>query len=141
MFSSTSAAAPTVRHGPLRAALAALETVTGVAAVYGGAMLIADAWRLPVADLAPLPLRSWVIPGAALILTVAVPMAIAAVAVWRRSAWAAAGSIAAGLILAGWVLVQVAVIGPQMFLQAVLFVTGLVIAALGAALRNADRPS
>ncbi len=140
-MSITSTAPPTVHHGRLRATLAVLEGLTGVAAVYGGAMLIADAWRLPVADLAPLPLHSWVVPGVALVLTVAVPMGAAAVAVRRRSTRAAAGSIAVGLILAAWVLVQVAVIGPQMFLQAVLFVTGLVIAALGMALRSADRPS
>jgi hypothetical protein len=119
------------RHGWLRPTLVGLEAFVGVGAVYGAVMLIGHAWHLPVTDLAPLALRSWVLPGIALLLLVALPMGGAAAAMWRRLPRAAEMSVAAGLVLAGWVLMQVAIIGPQMFLQGVMLLVGLAVAGLG----------
>ncbi|GAB1692685.1 hypothetical protein [Krasilnikovia sp. M28-CT-15] len=116
---------------PLVWTLTALEAAVAVSAVYGAVMLVIDAWHLPVTDLSPLPLDSWVLPGVALLATVALPMGLAAYGLGRRCSWAAPASIIAGTLLSGWVLVQVAVIGPQMFLQGVLFAVGLVVAVLG----------
>jgi hypothetical protein len=42
-----------------------LELIVGAPAVYGGVMLVTDAWRLPLDYLDPLPLHSWVLPGIA----------------------------------------------------------------------------
>jgi hypothetical protein len=50
------------RRFPLRLTLLGLELFIGASAVYGAVMLVADAWHLPVTDLAPLPLHSWVLP-------------------------------------------------------------------------------
>jgi hypothetical protein len=124
-----------------RIALVMLEAFVGVGAVYGGVMLVRDSWGLPVTDLAPLPLHSWVLPGVALLVSVAAPMLAAAVLVARRHGLAADASVLAGAILAGWIVVQLAVIGPQMALQAVMFVLGLVTAALGLLLRRTERAS
>jgi hypothetical protein len=50
----------------LRYALIGLGLFVAVGAVYGAVMLITDGWHLPVQDLQPLPLESWVLPGLAL---------------------------------------------------------------------------
>ncbi|GAA0808217.1 hypothetical protein [Spirilliplanes yamanashiensis] len=131
---------PGTRRTALGTALAALEAVVGLSAVYGGVMLIADAWHLPVADLRPLPLHSWVLPGVALLLAVALPMGAAAAGLWLARPWGPRASVGAGAVLTAWVAGQVAVIGPQMILQAVLLVVGLVVMVLGARLSRAHRP-
>jgi hypothetical protein len=128
-----------VRPKATRVALIALEAFIGVGAVYGGVMLIRGSWDLPVADLDPLPLSSWVLPGVALLATVAAPMALAAVLVGRHRPAAAGASVAAGAVLVGWILFQLAVIGPQMALQAVMLVLGAVVAGLGLLLRRQER--
>ena len=110
--------------------LIALELFVGAGAVYGAVMLVIDAWHLPVGDLAPLPLHSWVLPGVALFLGVAVPMLTSAALVWRRGSRAADVSFVAGTILVGWIAVQLVIIGPRMALQAVMAASGLAIAAL-----------
>jgi hypothetical protein len=124
-----------------RWALLGLELFVGVGAVYGAIMLVVNAWHLPVADLAPLPLHSWVLPGIALFAGVAVPMLTAAALLARRARWAAEVSIAAGVLLVGWIAVQLAVIGPQMFLQAVMATFGLAIAGLAGWWRGASGAS
>jgi hypothetical protein len=121
-----------------RVALVAVELFVGVGAVYGGVMLIRDSWALPVSDLEPLPLDSWVLPGFALLASVAAPMLTAAFLVVRRQAHAADLSTVAGALLVGWILFQLAVIGPQMALQAVMFALGAVTAGLGLLLRRQE---
>lgn len=122
----------------IRVVLAVLELFVGVGAAYGGVMLIRDSWGLPVSDLAPLPLDSWVLPGLALLASVAVPMLAAAYVVTRGLARAADASVLAGGTLVGWILFQLAVIGPQMALQAVMFVLGVVMLGLGLVLRRQE---
>lgn len=119
----------------IRVVLVVLELFVGAGAVYGGVMLIRDSWRLPVSDLAPLPLDSWVLPGLALLASVAMPMLAAAYLVTRELARAADASVLAGAILVGWILFQLAVIGPQMALQGIMLVLGVAIAGLGLVLR------
>jgi hypothetical protein len=120
-----------VRRSWPRLALFGLELLTGLSAVYGTVMLVIDAWHLPVDYLAPLPLHSWVLPGIALFAAVAVPMLAAAALAWRGTARAPEASIAAGAVLVGWIAFQLAVIGPRMWIQLVMAVLGLVVAALG----------
>lgn len=129
-----------MRERLMRAGLVGLELFVGVGAVYGGIMLIRDSWALPLSDLDPLPLTSWVLPGVALLATVAIPMVLAAWLVVRGNGRAANVSIAAGAFLVGWILFQLAVIGPQMGLQAVMLVLGGIVAALGLLLRREERP-
>jgi len=116
---------------PVRAALVVLEMVTATGAIYGTVMLVTDGWHLPVSYLDPLPLHSWVLPGLALCVLVAVPMLTAAALAVRGTGRAPDAAIVAGLLLAGWIVTQLAIIGPRMVLQAVLLAFGLTIAALG----------
>ncbi len=120
----------------LNRTLVEAELFVGVGAVYGGVMLMADAWHLPVSDLSPLPLGTWVLPGIALVALVAGPMLSAAVLLLVHHRRAADASTAAGVVLIGWVLVQLAVIGPRMILQAVMLFLGVFIATLGWRLRR-----
>ena len=124
---------PLTRHrdAALRYALIGLELFVAVGAVYGAIMLITDGWHLPLPDLQPLPLHSWVLPGLALVALVTVPMSAAAIGAVRNTPRAAQLSIGAGLTLAGWILLQLLVIGPQMWLQAFMLICGLAIATLG----------
>lgn len=112
------------------AALLALELLTGISALYGGIMLVTDAWRLPEDYLSRLPFSGWVVPGIALIVMVAVPMLVAAGLVMLRRPWRRDASLAAGVLLVGWILVQLMAIGPRMFLQAVMAGVGLMVALL-----------
>jgi hypothetical protein len=119
-----------VRNLVPRAILVALELFTGVGAVYGAVMLVRDAWHLPVGYLDPLPVHGWVLPGVALLLVVAVPMLGAAVLALLGRPRAADAGLTAGVLLVGWILIQLAVIGPRMALQAVMFVIGVAVAAV-----------
>src|SRR5213078_2914548 len=107
----------------------ALELFTGIGAVYGAAMLVTDAWHLPSEYLDPLPVHGWVVPGVALLAALALLGS-------RRAAGAA---LAAGALLVGWILVQLAVIGPRMALQAVMLGMGVAVAAAGWWWRDALR--
>jgi hypothetical protein len=123
--------APTRRgEAAIRSSLIWLELLVGIGAMYGTVMLVTDAWHLPVRDLQPLPLHSWVVPGLALFAVVTVPMIAAAIEVYWRLRHAADLSLAAGLLLVGWIGVQLLVIGPQMWLQPAMLVGGLTIAGL-----------
>jgi hypothetical protein len=119
------------RDAALRYALIWLELFVAVGAVYGAIMLMTDSWHLPAQDLRPLPLHSWVLPGLALFALITVPMSVAAIGVYWDTRRAGQLSIGAGLGLVGWILLQLLVIGPQMWLQAFMLVCGLAIAALG----------
>src|ERR1043166_8100132 len=114
----------------IRYSLIGLELIVGLGAVYGGIMLITDAWHLPTGDLRPLPLHSWVVPGLALFAVVTVPMLAAAAEVYRDRRRRADPSLAAGVLLVGWIAVQLLVIGPQMWLQAAMAIGGVAIATL-----------
>ena len=118
------------REAAIRYSLIWLELVVGLGAIYGAVMLVTDAWHLPAGDLQPLPLHTWVVPGVALFAVVTVPMLAAAAEVYWRLRHAADLSLAAGLLLVGWIAVQLLVIGPQMWLQAVMAVGGLAVATL-----------
>src|SRR5690242_2961856 len=80
-----------------RFAVIGLETVAAVSAVGGGIGLIAgNAIGMPADWLAATPFSSWRVPGVLLLLVVAVPMGVAAVAELRRSSLAPLLSLIAG---------------------------------------------
>jgi hypothetical protein len=114
----------------LPATLFCLELVVGVQAVYGGVMLVTDAWRLPLDHLDPLPLHSWVPPGIALLAGVAAPMLAAATLIGIRSRHAPAAAVVAGALLLGWIAVQV-LVAPFFWLQPVMAASGAAIGGLG----------
>ena len=79
------------------------------------------------------------VPGVALFAVVAVPMLGAAALALLGSRRAAGAAMAAGALLVGWILVQLAVIGPRMALQAVMLGMGVAVAAAGWWWRDALR--
>lgn len=128
MITSSTATRPGEKA--IRYCLVWLEVIVGIGAAYGAIMLVADGWHLPVSDLRPLPLYSWIVPGLALFALVTVPMIAAAVAVYWDLRHAADLSLGAGLLLVGWIAVELLVIGPQMWLQAAMAIGGASIAGL-----------
>lgn len=113
--------------GLSRVVVVVLELFTAVGAYYGGFHLVADGFDMPSAWLDSTPFDTWTGPGVMLLLVVALPMTVAAVLEITGAHRAFAASVTAGVLLAGWVLVQMAVIGYQMFLQPTMLVVGLLV--------------
>lgn len=117
---------------PLLQALAGLDALIAVLALWGGVALIAGAWDfvLPAGWLAPLGLTSWVLPGIALILLIGGSMTVAAVASWHGYRYAAEVSIVAGVVLLAWVAAQFALFGLRAPVQAITCLLAIAVIAL-----------
>ena len=100
-------AAP-VRAAPvlLRAITIGLEIVLGLSAVYGGIGLLTGTIGMSDAWLAGTPFGSWLVPGLALLLIVAVPMLVAAGAELRPTRHPQAVSAVAGLLQVAWIALE-----------------------------------
>jgi hypothetical protein len=83
-----------------------LEVLIGTSAVVGAWALVRDWWRLDLELVSPLPVDSWVLPGIALAVAIALPMVTAAVLELRRDRLAPVASVASGLVLAAWMCLQ-----------------------------------
>ena len=114
---------------PYRVVLVAGESIVAIGALAGAVQLMTGTFTPPVADLAPLGLSSWVLPGLWLCAMVAVPCALAAGSAWRRSPLAPTAVLWASALLAVELVVQIPFVGPSA-LQATL---GAVAAGLAAA--------
>jgi hypothetical protein len=108
-----------------RVALGAVEAFVAVGAVYGSIMLIADAWRLDPAMLRHLPVETWVLPGVALAVLVALPYAAAGALVAIGHSMARVVSLLAGSLLVGWIVAQIVLIQQYFVLQPVMGLCGL----------------
>lgn len=112
-------------------ALIVIELLVAVGAVFGGIGLIADnAIGMLPEWLEGTPFASWTVPGVLLLLVVALPMAVAAVAEIRYLRWAFAASIVAGAAQVGWIAAQWLIIGKFFFLQPVMLTAGAVVLLL-----------
>jgi hypothetical protein len=127
---TTTTSTPT-RHRGLAAflGLVSLSAYGGVVGFWSGAI-----------DMGPeitsrFPFASPVLAGTALLLVVALPTSVAAVAAWRGSPRTADLTALAGVLLVGWIVVQVLVIGEFSWFQPVYASIGLVLVALGLRLR------
>jgi len=116
-------------------ALAAVELIVGVNAVVGGWKLIDDGFGLPVQWLSRLPVDTWVWPGVALVVGVAVPQfaAAAAAVLVRRPQLGFRLGLAVGAALVLWIVVQLVLLQRYFFLQPVIVGFGLL--EIGLALR------
>jgi hypothetical protein len=112
--------------------LAVLAGLTSAAAWVGVAQLVLGVYTPPVADLEPLGLDSWLLPGLWLAASVAVPCLVVAVMAGRRSPRAGWAALVAAGLLAVELVVQVPFVGLDP-LQAVMGTVALVIGGLGAA--------
>ncbi len=114
-----------------RFAVIGLETVAAVSAVGGGIGLIAgNAIGRPADWLAATPFSSWRVPGVLLLLVVAVPMGVAAVAELRRSSLAPLLSLIAGVLQVLWIIAQWVVTGRFHWLQPTMLVVGAAVTVL-----------
>ncbi|MGS0688885.1 hypothetical protein ACVBEQ_27670 [Nakamurella sp. GG22] len=123
-----------------RGFLVGVEVFVAVGAVYGGVGLIADnsIGMLPE-WLDGTPFSSWTLPGIFLLMIVAAPMFVAAVAELRRVRWAYAASLVAGAAMVGWIVVQLLVIGRYFFLQPIMFACGAAVIVLAWAVHHGER--
>lgn len=115
-----------------RWSLIVLTGLVGFGAWYGTWLLISG----PGPDAIPLDPPGWLpggwfLGGVALALIVALPMSVAWAMLLTRHPRGRTAAFLAGLALMAWIVVQVLLIGYQLFLQPLMFVAGAVIAALG----------
>jgi hypothetical protein len=96
---------------PYRRTFVVVELLLAVCGAAGAVQLGAGLSTPPPSDLRVLGLTSWVLPGIWLLLTVAVPAAVAATLALRRSYLTPTAVTASGLLLALELLVQIPFIG------------------------------
>ncbi|WP_377641159.1 hypothetical protein [Oryzobacter terrae] len=123
-----------------RAGLIAALAVVALSALGGGIGLATTGIGMPDSWLARLPVDSWVLPGLALVLTVALPQALTAGLLWRRHPLGDDVAVVAGVGLVLWILVQLAVMQQFFVLQPVVAAVGLAEVALAVALRRRGTP-
>ncbi|NMO89452.1 hypothetical protein [Actinomycetospora sp. TBRC 11914] len=132
-----------VRTAPvlLRAVTIGIELVLGLSAVYGGIGLLTGTIGVPDTWLEETPFGSWLVPGVALLLVVAVPMLTAAVSEVRGWAVATAISATAGLLQVGWIAAQLLLMHRYDPLQPlVLALATVLLAATGLRVRSGPGP-
>ena len=81
---------------------------------------------MPDGWLAGTPLTSWVLPGVALLIGVAVPQLAAAVLIGAGARLGLAAGYLAGLLLVAWIAVQLLILRRYFFLQPVIAGIGAV---------------
>jgi len=101
-------------------ALAGMLLLAGAAGVFGGISLVRDGFGMPLTWLHQTPFTSWVWPGVALLIGVAVPQFTALGLILAGHRWALAGGYMAGLALVLWIAVQMLVLQRYFFLQPVI---------------------
>jgi len=127
-----------VGNRPTRVRLAILDGFLGVTAVLGGlGLLFGMPFVSPPLDLlADSPVRSYVIPGLALLVLVGGGGLLATALLARRSPWGVAMSGAAGVLILGFEAVELVVIGFTGLLACYVML-GLLILVLAVGLRLA----
>lgn len=121
---------------PHRRTLTAVLALLALAGAAGAGQLVVGVSTPPVEDLEPLGLTTWVLPGIWLLVSVAVPSAVAAVATWQRRGRATDLALLAAGLLAVELVVQIPFVGPSP-LQAVLGVVAALVAWLAVDARRA----
>jgi len=104
--------------------LAGILLLVGAAGVVGGISLVRDGFGMPLTWLHQTPFTSWVLPGVALLIGVAVPQFTALGLILAGHRWALAGGYMAGLALVLWIAVQVLILQRYFFLQPVIAAAG-----------------
>ena len=114
------------RRGVAGGSLLVVLLLVAANAVYGGVGLAVDGMGMPETWLERLPVDSWVWPGVALVVTVAVPQLVTAWFVWVRDPRAGVVALVAGAALVLWIVVQVLVLQRLFVLQPVIAGLGVV---------------
>jgi len=105
--------------------LAAVTALTGIAAIFGGVQLLRSGYGMPLDWLAGTPVRSWALPGIALLAGVALPQLTTAVLIVLADRHAPAAGYLAGAALIAWIAVQLLILQHFFFLQPVIVLLGL----------------
>lgn len=122
--------------------LAGVLVLVAANAVYGGIGLIVNGMGMPDDWLTRTPFDSWLLPGIALLVTVAVPQLWGLAVTWRGGDRAPEAALLVGLALVVWIVVQLLVLRRYFFLQPVIAFLGLAEAGLGVAwARRRGHPS
>jgi len=128
---STTSARPQAVSRTANFSLILLEVLVAVGAVFGGVGLIANnAIGMLPEWLEGTPFTSWTVPGLLLLLVIALPMAVAAIAESLYLRWAFATSVLAGVAQLSWIVAQWLIMQRYFFLQPVMFVAGVGVLAL-----------
>ena len=104
--------------------LAGILLLVGAAGVVGGISLVRDGFGMPLTWLHQTPFTSWVLPGVALLIGVAVPQFTALGLILAGHRWALAAAYLAGLGLVLWIAVQMLILQRYFFLQPVIAAAG-----------------
>lgn len=121
-----------MRPTALRVALAAVMGVTGISALWGGYMLMGDAWPMDPAWLQHTPFDGWAVPGLATLTFPGIGVLFAGIWVVGRLPHHRPLAIAAGIGLIAWVGIELAwlqVFHPVM--HPLIVAVGLLVAVLG----------
>jgi hypothetical protein len=123
----------------IRIALVVVDLFAAVSAIVGAVGLLVGYMDIPLTELRGTPFVDFTIP--ALLLGIVVggsALAAGTIILWGpRERWPLASS-AAGCIMVGWMTVEIALIGLDVWVQALYFVVGLLMIALAALLQRAE---
>lgn len=106
--------------------LAGMLVLAGAAGVFGGISLMRDGFGMPLNWLHQTPFTSWALPGAALLIGVALPQFTGFGLILSGHRWALAAGYLAGLGLVLWIAVQLLVLQRYFIMQPVIAVTGAI---------------
>ena len=104
--------------------LGGMLLLIGAAGVFGGVSLVRDGFGMPLSWLHQTPFTSWALPGAALLVGVAVPQFTALGLIVSGHRWALAGGYLAGLGLVLWIAVQMLVLQRYFIMQPAIAAAG-----------------
>jgi hypothetical protein len=99
--------------------------LVGTAGVFGGISLARNGFGMPLSWLHQTPFASWVLPGVALLIGVALPQFSAFGLIVSGHRWALAGSRLAGLGLVLWIAVQLLLLQRYFIMQPVIAAAGV----------------
>ena len=132
----TPTATPThTRARPFRRTLTAAEAFVALGALMGTVMLVAGVNTPPLSAIDALGLESWVLPGLWLLVSVAVPSAIAAWLAFRGSRHAPRAVLVASVLLIVELAVQLPFLGFSLF-QLVFAALAVVLAVVALTARD-----
>jgi MYXO-CTERM domain-containing protein len=104
--------------------LAGMFLLAGTAGVFGGISLARNGFGMPLSWLHQTPFTSWVLPGVALLIGVALPQFTAFGLIVSGHRWALAGSYLAGLGLVLWIAVQLLLLQRYFIMQPAIAAAG-----------------
>ena len=122
----------------VRIALIVVDLFAALSAIVGAVGLVVGYMNIPLSVLQGTPFADFTVP--ALLLGIVVggsALAAATIALFGPRRFETLASAAAGGIMAGWMIVEVAMIGLDVWVQAAYFGVGLVMIGLAALLQRA----